>query len=284
MAGLRRRRANAYDSGYEGKWAPYVPVHERRAAAVAEVTKLKKKGQTICPVRVSGTKLTQTFWGNAWCRNLEAYSDFSNRLPRGRTYLRNGSVVDLQILAGKVTALVRGSSMYEIAITIAPVEQERWKVLRSHCAGQLGSLVDLLQGKLSNNVMEVISRQETGLFPAPKQIKMSCSCPDWAVMCKHVASALYGVGIRLDEQPELLFLLRGVDHTELLAEVATSASLAKQKPATKTLTTEDLASVFGIELEADVEQPVARVPKKKTKKTKKKPKPRAKKSAQKRGK
>jgi uncharacterized Zn finger protein len=226
---------------------PYVPVAERRAQAAREVEKRRKKGQDISPVVIEGRTIAHTFWGKAWCDNLESYSDYENRLPRGRTYVRNGSVVDLQILPGKVTALVSGSELYKVGISIARLPEKQWRVIKSRCAGQIGSVVELLQGQLSKGVIGVVTAPDGGLFPRPDEIKMTCSCPDWAGMCKHVAAVLYGVGARLDHQPELFFRLRQVDHLELIEEALAGAG---KKTATrkKTLAEADVAGVFGIEL------------------------------------
>src|SRR5665647_3955327 len=192
-------------------WHPYVPVAEKRRRAEQKLAKLRKRGQPVAPVSVDGRTIAKTFWGKAWCENLESYSDYENRLPRGRTYVRNGSVVDLQIAESQITAQVSGSEIYEVKVAILPVARPRWKAICEDCAGSIDSLVELLQGRLSKGVMERISQQQTGLFPSPKEIKLSCSCPDWAEMCKHVAAVLYGVGARLDQQPELLFRLRAVN-------------------------------------------------------------------------
>jgi uncharacterized Zn finger protein len=228
---------------------PYVPVAVRRARAVREVEKRRKKGQAVAPVVIEGRTIAHTFWGQSWCENLESYSDYANRLPRGRTYVRNGSVVDLQIHAGKVTALVSGSELYKIAVHVARLEGTRWRSIKSRCAGQIGSLVELLQGRLSKGVMDVVTARDGGLFPKPREIKLSCSCPDWAGMCKHVAAVLYGVGARLDQQPELLFRLRQVDHLELIEEAVPRAG-KKSVTGKKTLASSEVAGVFGIELAA----------------------------------
>jgi uncharacterized Zn finger protein len=226
---------------------PYVPVAQRRARAAREVEKRRQKGQVISPVVIEGRAIARTFWGKAWCDNLESYSDYENRLPRGRTYVRNGSVVDLQIRPGQVTALVSGSELYEVRITIAPLPDRRWRDVKSRCAGQIGSVVELLQGRLSGGVIGLVTSHDGGLFPRPGEIEMSCSCPDWAGMCKHVAAVLYGVGARLDHQPELFFHLRKVDHLELIEEAVSAAgkTTATRK---KTLAEADLAGVFGIEI------------------------------------
>jgi uncharacterized Zn finger protein len=230
-------------------YRPYVPVAKRRAQAAKEVEKLRKKGRTILPVVLEGRKIAQSFWGKAWCDNLERYSDFENRLPRGRTYVRNGSVVDLQIARGSVRALVSGSDIYEVKIEIALAAPERWKAICRDCAGSIGSLVELLKGKLSKNVMERVCRENDGLFPAPRDIKMSCTCPDWADMCKHVAATLYGAGARLDSAPELLFTLRGVDSAELIASAGADGPLSQTGALSeRVLADDDVAALFGIEM------------------------------------
>jgi uncharacterized Zn finger protein len=236
---------------WEWSFRPCVSAAEKSYRAKKAVNALEKKGQKLNPIRVDGRTIARSFWGKAWCQNLESYSDYENRLPRGRAYLRNGLVIDLQVAPGVVTALVSGSSLYRITIKIKPVIQVAWKALKTECAGQVGSLMDLLQGKLSAQVMEIITRRETGLFPTPAEIGLDCSCPDWAGMCKHVAATLYGVGARLDESPELLFVLRGADHFELISEATESVTtgISPFPDASATLTTENLEEVFGIELD-----------------------------------
>jgi len=230
-------------------YKPYVSVAQRRANAAREVAKRQKKGETVSPVIIDGRKIVTTFWGMAWCKNLESYSDFSNRLPRGRTYVRNGSVVHLQIEPRKITALVSGSELYEVTIAVTALPGASWQAVKRHSAGQIGSLVELLQGRLSESVMDIVTRRDDGLFPKPREIKMSCTCPDWAGMCKHVAAVLYGVGARLDQQPELLFRLRQVDHLELIAEAVVSTPVRRAAArGKKTIASRDLANVFGIEL------------------------------------
>jgi len=237
-------------------WAPYVSVEERRRKAAREVEKLKKKGRTISPVVVEGRTIAKTFWGKAWCDNLEHYSDFENRLPRGRTYVRNGSVMDLQIARGEVQAMVSGSRIYKVAVKVTPVSKERWISICTDCSGAIDSLVELLQGRFSKGVMERMCRQSAGLFPSPAEIELSCSCPDWASMCKHVAAVLYGIGARLDQQPELLFKLHGVDEKDLIANAGKELPLARTAPASdKILGSEDLSAIFGLEMaqNADIE-------------------------------
>ena len=209
------------------------------------------KGRVLAPVHIEGRAIATTFWGQAWCKNLESYSDYANRLPRGRTYVRNGSVIDLQLAAGSVTALVQGSSLYTLTIKIAPLNAKRWSAFKERCAGRVSNLLDLLQGRLSKEILADLTAHGTGLFPAPAEIKLGCSCPDWADMCKHVAAVLYGVGARLDQEPALFFTLRGVDMQELItaASTAATADLTDTGPSETTLVGADLAAIFGVELD-----------------------------------
>src|SRR5206468_8953529 len=226
-------------------WHPYVPVAEKRRQAERELDKLRKRGQSVAPVTIEGRTIAKTFWGKSWCTNLERYSDYASRVPRGRTYVRNGAVLDLKIARGEVAAMVAGSSLYEIKIAIAPVKAARWKAICRDCAGGIDSLVELLQGRLAKGIMDRVCREGDGLFPSPEEIKLSCSCPDWADMCKHVAAALYGVGARLDQKPQLLFVLRGVDENDLFAGTGESLSLSKAAPAAANVLDDgDVAALF----------------------------------------
>jgi uncharacterized Zn finger protein len=237
---------------------PYVPVAERRCKAEREMQKLAKKGHPVSPVVIEGRTIARTFWGQAWCDNLERYSDFANRVPRGRTYVRNGSVVDLQIAPGEVSAMVSGSDLYQVAVEVSAVPKARWTSICTDCAGAIDSLVELLQGRFSKGVMERICQQKTGLFPAPAEIRFSCSCPDWASMCKHVAAVLYGIGARLDDRPELLFKLRKVDEKDLIAKAGKGLPLSKKGPAKeKVLAADGLSELFGLEMGVSVDEPTA---------------------------
>jgi uncharacterized Zn finger protein len=231
------------------RWKPYVPVAARRQKAANTAAKLAKKGQALSPVTASRGAIAKSFWGKSWCENLERYSDYANRLPRGRTYLRNGSVIDLKLGAGEATAQVMGSSLYRIKVKISGVAGAHWQSIARDCARSIDTLVELLQGQLSASVMERITRPGTGLFPSPKEISFSCSCPDSAAMCKHIAATLYGIGARLDAEPELLFGLRKVDAKELIARAGEGNALPQKAPrAARILDSSKLADVFGIDL------------------------------------
>lgn len=240
---------------YNG-WKPYVPVAVRRRKAADAMSKIAKQGHPVSPVVVQGRAITTTAWGKAWCANMESYGDYANRLPRGRTYARNGSVVDLQITPGTAAARVSGSSLYRTTITVKPVPQAKWQQICADCAGGIDTLVELLQGRLSKAVMDRLCRQGDGLFPVPKDIHFDCSCPDGAYMCKHVAAVLYGIGARFDSQPELLFTLRQVDPAQLLGSagsgVATAPAAGK-----RTLADGDIGALFGLELDGPADQPAA---------------------------
>jgi uncharacterized Zn finger protein len=237
--------------GYGG-WPRYVPVAERRAKASKQLEKLREKGRPIDPVIIQGRAIAKTFWGKAWCENLESYRDFESRLARGRTYVRNGSVLDLQIAPLAITAMVSGSSLYAVEIKIAAAPEAQWEAICRDCAGGIDSLVELLQGRFSKAVMERLCRQGEGLFPEPSRIKFSCDCLDYADMCKHVAAVLYGVGARLDHKPELLFQLRAVDESDLLLNLDRSVTLSTTMVADeRILQADDVSALFGLDIAHD---------------------------------
>lgn len=226
--------------------------------------KLKKKGIKLQSVYIEGRTIAKTFWGKAWCDHLEAYSDFASRLPRGRTYVRNGSVIDLQVTKGQVKAQAMGSSLYQVKIDIKSIPEAEWKALVQACAGKIDSLIELLQGKFSKAVMEIMTQKEGGLFPMLKEISMNCSCPDYAGMCKHIAAVLYGIGAMLDVKPENLFILRHVDHMDLIAHASKSPALVQNQEADQLLEDDELSALFGIELDAGKTSPKPEPVKKKT--------------------
>ena len=239
-------------------WKPYVSVAERTRNAERELAKSQKIGAAMTPVVIAGRAIATTFWGQAWCHNIERYSDYANRLPRGRSYVRNRAVLDLRIADGVVKALVMGSRRYQVEVKITAVPQAHWNAVCKDCSGAIDSLVELLQGRFSKHVMERICRAGAGLFPVPKDINFTCSCPDWASMCKHVAAVLYGIGARLDEQPQLLFTLRNVDEKDLIAKAGKGLPLASRTPKTgRVLKDTELADVFGIEM-AEITEPLAK--------------------------
>jgi len=222
-------------------------VGEQRRKALREGQRLAKQGRNLSPILIEGRKIVATFWGKAWCANLESYRDYENRLPRGRSYVRHGAVLDLNVEPGKVAALVCGSQVYEVEVTVERLSGAYWRRIQARCAGQVGSLIELLEGRLSEGVMRIITHPDEGLFPKPAEIQMKCSCPDIATMCKHVAAVLYAVGARLDVRPDLLFVLRQVDHAELIAG-ASDMEVTRRGSKRRTLDASELGDVFGIEI------------------------------------
>jgi len=238
-------------------WYPrYVPVGVRRARANLKLRELRAQGLKVQPVELRGRNIADSFWGQRWCEHLESFSDYENRLPRGRTYVRNGSVCHLAIEAGSVEAMVIGQELYQVAVRIRPLARPTWQAIKKACAGQIGSVLELLQGRLSDRVMDIVAHRDTGLFPQPGEIELACDCPDWATMCKHAAAVLYGVGSRLDDSPELLFRLRGVDEAEL---IAADMALPRGAATADTLADGDLGDIFGIDLDPAGSAPVPNV-------------------------
>ena len=238
-------------SGFEGAFPEYVSMAEKKARSARELARLLRKSKRVSePVVVAHRRrqIATTFWGQAWCENLERYADLANRLPRGRAYVRNGSVLDLTITRGTLQAFVAGSELYTVTIGIAPLAKARWRRVTSRCTGRIGSLVALLRGELSADVLAVLCDAKEGLFPEPRELSLDCSCPDRATVCKHVAAVLYGVGVRLDERPELFFVLRQADQAELLGSVTSGTVSRSRADGPKRLATDSLSAVFGIDI------------------------------------
>jgi len=241
-----------------GGFAPYVSKAQKmRRAEKARAALLKKKGATIEPVVVNGREIARTWWGKAWNQNLERYADYDNRLPRGRSYVRDGSVLDLKIAANKISALVSGSrpKPYEISIAIKPLDKKVEHALMEKSRTSLDSMRSLLSGEFPAELKESFIEQGTGLFPLPQEIKFACSCPDWASMCKHVAATLYGTAVRLDEKPELFFILRGIKMDDFVGKMVKreSAKMLKKAKVKSARVIEakdeDISKLFGIAMD-----------------------------------
>lgn len=268
----RYRRRNDY--GYP----EYVSVGERRAKAEKKIQQLKKKNPDISPIVINGTKIAHSWWGISWNKNLESYADYSNRIGRGRSYVRHGSVLDLKIKEGEIFSLVQGSTSrpYEVKISISKIKSSVWKKILSECRGQIDSLQTIVDGKLPKTMETVLTQPRSGMFPAPAEIHLNCSCPDSAYMCKHVAATLYGVGARLDNDPSLFFTLRGVKMKDLVSqavkgEAETLLQRAKKKTSGRIISEEDLSATFGIDM--DLPSPPSPAPRKKRTRSVPPPKP-----------
>ncbi|QGQ94205.1 hypothetical protein EHS13_04420 [Paenibacillus psychroresistens] len=240
---------------FYGGFPKYVSVAERKEQALESIEKLRLKNPDIAPVVVTGKSLTRTWWGKSWNVNLESYADYTNRISRGRAYVRNGAVLDLQIKEGTVRAQVQGSGSkpYQITIAIIPLAQKNWETLTKECAGKIDSLQELIEGKFPKGLSELFTAKGKGLFPAPREISLKCNCPDGAKMCKHLAAVLYGVGVRLDDDPTLFFKLRGVNVEALISETITkqtNALLEKSKTKSRRVMEDtDVSDMFGIDLD-----------------------------------
>ena len=236
----------SYGYGYFG--FDYVPVAQKRADAQNRIDKLRKKNKNIQPIApFTDRKIAHSFWGQSWCNNMERYADYENRLPRGKSYLRHGCVCDLQISEGLVTAMVSGSSMYNVRITIDKLSEKRAELLQNLLQGKISSQLELLQGKIPKDVRELVGNPDNGIIPFPKEIHMRCSCPDSASLCKHLAAVLYGIGRRLDTDPGVLFTLRGLDPLLLCAH-GNEIDLSVEDSEESLSGGEDLSALFGIDL------------------------------------
>ncbi|MDR1083854.1 MAG: SWIM zinc finger family protein [Deltaproteobacteria bacterium] len=226
---------------------PYVSVSQKRAKAQRLVAKLTKKKKGLLPVRISGRQIAESFWGKGWCRHFDSMADFPNRLARGRSYIINDAVCHLEMTQGRVFALVSGTELYEVEMIISPLSEEKWTQIKEVFRSKLTTMVDLISGRLSPELLEAISHPRDGLFPQASEISYTCSCPDWAGLCKHVAAVFYGIGNRLDSSPELIFKLRGVDPGDLLAEGV--GQMAMDMPEDFGLGGSDLEALFGVEID-----------------------------------
>ena len=224
---------------------------ELKQNAAKSSAKAKRKGIVYDPVIVSGRQICTSWWGNAWCENLERYADYASRIERGRRYVRNGSVIDLQISRGKVTARVQGTrkTPYKIEIRISPLSEEKCQEIMKRCGRKLDSLDALLSGNFPEDMKDLFF-EKNGLFPSPAEISLNCSCPDWALMCKHVAAALYGIGTRFDRNPLLFFELRGID-VERFIDVTLQDRIEEMlsnvgNRTSRMIDDEDLSTIFGV--------------------------------------
>ncbi|GHV11207.1 hypothetical protein FACS1894219_01970 [Clostridia bacterium] len=235
-----------------GYYAPYVSAAERRKKAEKQIAKLRKNKPNISPVVIDGKKIAITWWGESWNKNFSRYADYENRIQRGSAYVKNGFVLDLQILNGMITAKVYGSSLYDITIQIEPLSERQWQFISAQASKRLDSLAELAAGKFPKELQNIFFDIENGLFPKPKEINFKCNCPDYYEnhMCKHIAAALYGVGNRLDSDPLLFFKLRGVDPAEMIrASIDDRAkSLLKNagKKSKRVISEEDAERLFGV--------------------------------------
>ena len=209
------------------------------------------------PVVIEGSKIVTSFWGKAWCSNLERYSDYASRLPRGRSYVRSGQVVDLQITAGKVVALVSGTELYETTIAIAPVKSPQWKAICRDCAGSIDSVVELLQGRLAQGVMDRVCRERgwpASFAPARDQAVMQLPGLGTHVQARRGRAVRRRRPARPATGPARS-VLRGVNQNELIADAGQGLTVGSATASAKVLQDSDMAALFGLEM-ADGESSV----------------------------
>ncbi|MBI4816150.1 MAG: type IV toxin-antitoxin system AbiEi family antitoxin domain-containing protein [Deltaproteobacteria bacterium] len=247
----RRRSSRGSYSSWSGYDSPFYSPPTTGEIEARAHRDARSMGGALSPVRVQGRLIARSFWGRAWCDHLESHADFSNRLPRGRKYVRNGAVIDLRISMGRVIAKVSGTRLYQIDITIDRLAKAQSDAIERAISSSVGTLVELLEGKLSEETLRLLSDRDRGVFPRPREFHFSCSCPDSASMCKHVAATLYGVGARLDAEPLLLFKLRGIDPDALIARPGERLAQTASATSQRILEDDDLSAMFGIDLGGD---------------------------------
>ncbi len=237
--------------GYYG-FPRYESVAEKKAKASRSLAKMKKKNPDIEPVIIEGRTLVKSWWGKSWNINLESYADYSNRIERGKRYVRNNAVLDLKISKGKVAAKVQGSRVkpYDVEITIDALDNKKWEQVTELCNHRIDSLEQLIEGKFPKELEILFTDKIYGMFPSPKEIHFACSCPDWAYMCKHVAATLYGIGARLDNDPMLFFALRDIDGQMLIRKSMERKleSMLKNagKKSKREIAAKDISDIFGL--------------------------------------
>lgn len=178
------------------------------------------------------TKFSRTWWGDRFIQALEAFTD-DNRLKRGRSYARGGKVKSFEIEKNKITAKVRGSvnayfgvykePTYNIDIEITPIAKTRWSEVIQRLSSKASIISRLLLNEVPENIEDTFDDLGLHLLPqSSKDFKTNCSCPDYANPCKHIAGVYYLVASQLDNNPWLLFELRGLSKAELQGKLAES--------------------------------------------------------------
>jgi uncharacterized Zn finger protein len=236
--------------GYRNRFYSKPSVESQRRKAENQLAQLRKTYPEIEPVEIEGNKIAKTWWGISWCKNLERYADYENRIGRGRSYVKNGLVLDLKIDEGTLIAMVSGSDVYDVEIKINKLRNAKWDDITERCAKRIDSIAQLVDGGFPEELADIFMQQGTGLFPTPREIHLYCSCPDIARMCKHVAATLYGVGAKLDTDPLLFFTLRGVDPSALIKKSVDEKmkSLLKnaKKKSKRVINERDVERIFGV--------------------------------------
>ncbi|EDN70096.1 SWIM Zn-finger [Beggiatoa sp. PS] len=178
-------------------------------------------------------KFSRTWWGQRFIEALEAFTD-TNRLGRGRSYARNGKILNYEVNDGKITAKVRGSinpyfgvykePRYKVSIEIKQISAQHWSKTIKYMGSKASVVSKLLLNEVPDNIEDCFVDSNLQLLPhSSKDFKTTCSCPDYANPCKHIAGVYYLVASQLDEDPLLLFELRGLSRNQLQRELAKSS-------------------------------------------------------------
>lgn len=177
-----------------------------------------------------------TWWGKAWVDALEHRARLDpNRLGRGRSYARRGSVLDLRVDPGVVSATVQGSRVtpYEVTVRIRAFSGDEWDAVLDVVSAQIGRVAALLDGELPPEVVDDAQAAGLELLPDAGEVKTACNCPDFAVPCKHSAAVCFLIADALDEDPFVLLLLRGRRRDELMSALRSRRSAGGDVPAVK---------------------------------------------------
>ncbi len=214
---------------------------ELETLAAARLAELQAAGEELHPVVSRSRALVSHFWGKAWMRHLAACEAGGLCLAPGRTLLRHGCVLDVQLAPGLIRARVSTQRLEEVELHLAPLDEERQAELVQLCQGRIDSLVSLMEGRVDETVLAPLCDPQLGLLPEPADWRMHCSCADWAEPCPHAAAAIYAAGVLIDADPSLLFTLRSLDPATLLRPTAQAEA--------SDFAAGDLGKLFGIELD-----------------------------------
>lgn len=215
---------------------------ELKKRAVARLNELREEGEELHPVVADSRKLASHFWGSAWMKQLALCEAGGLALSPGRSLLRHSCVLDLSVSGGHIAAKVMGEYVYDVIVDVAPLRDEALDELRYACSRRVSSLTALLEGKLDEDLLHLLCRSEGGLLPSPEEWRMGCTCPDWGEPCPHEAAAVYAAGVLVDDDPSLLFQLRGIRPEDLLATDCIQCEETN-------FDAKSLESLFGIEID-----------------------------------
>ena len=224
---------------YDDEFSPRLKAADLEKLAATRLAEYLAEGEELHPVVNKTRKLAKNFWGSAWMKQLALCESGGMCLAPGRTLLRHACVLHVDIQPGSISALVSAEEVFEVELKLESLDEERLERLAATCSGHIDSLLSLMQGKVDEAVLLQLCHPENGLLPTPEDWRMHCTCPDWAEPCPHAAAAIYAAGCLIDEKPELLFTLRGIQPEALLSAPAPTNEIDADK----------LSAMFGIDLD-----------------------------------